>query len=129
MPRADIWVGKDNWPDYQKIPKGDKSGLVNSLLARHFKEIGSKVVKKQDELFEKDIISDVEIKTEGNKIKATVIPNAKKTKEHIKAKYGTTLSMKVPKNIKTLIDPGEACPHGYAVGMCKYADCNKRSKK
>lgn len=79
------------------------------------KKVAKKVNKKREEFASAGIRTDIktELDIEKGKGTITVTPNEDDVKK-FKKKAGL--------NIPT-IDP---CPHGYAKGMCKKADCNRK---
>lgn len=123
-------------PTFSQMAQQPESEILTKTRHDMAKAVG-KGRDKQAELMGKDIVSDLDMSLEDNKFKVTVTPNKEKTAAHIKEKFGTKPTgisgeqyssyekKKAPKGV----EPVDSCPHGFAKGFCKKADCNRKYQK
>lgn len=96
-----IYINKEN-TEHLALEK-NKSGLINSLLAEYFATFHKLTVYEES--------SDVR-------------PDISKIRDLPDGKITIHSGISSDNKFKELVV--DACPHGYAIGLCKKAECNKK---
>lgn len=114
MPQVTVYIRKKDLEKWKQI--GAKSQLIADALSSVNIEAYNKAVGERQEIKKM-------IKPYLKQMKKKSVPQAEEPKEVPFVAIGN--GEYIPKPLRKIVD---ACPHGYAKGFCKKADCNRKYK-
>jgi hypothetical protein len=124
-----IYINRANEKLLAQVP--NKGGLINQLLAEYFIKEAVKALDEAPVPTENRSYIDEKGEIHSTQKKYIRLPDGKKTIRIESTPPGPNAFHKLTTDkVSSLIRPDiKQCPHGFAIGMCKKQDCNRKYKK